>query len=86
MREKYNISLVPKSYHTRQEEKNNSYQEQEFAPAVLESVTEPAENLERSEFSFNEDDLDNFNGSDNDDKIAKQGSMNNIFGKPYSDN
>lgn len=86
--EKYNFNLVKKNSHNKREEKSDSYRQREFAPAVLESVTEPNENLERSEFSFNEDedDLDNFNGLDNDDEIAKQGSMNNIFGKPYSDN
>ncbi len=87
---KYNVSLAPKNSHDKHEEKNNSYREREFAPAVLASVAEPTEALDETEFNFSENkinnDLDSDDDLDNNEEISKQGSMNNIFGKPYSDN
>jgi capsular polysaccharide biosynthesis protein len=90
---KYSVRLMPKFSDRKNKAEDNFYKEPEFAPNVLESVVETTETLPEAEYNFSENldntDSNNFNDYDdldNQEEIAKHGSMNNIFGKPYSDN
>ena len=89
---KYNVRLVPKFSDSKSKARNDSYQEPEFAPTIFKRAAEPLETLPETEYNFSEneneikgDDFDNYDDLDMHEEITKQGSMKNIFGKPYSD-
>lgn len=98
--EKYNIKLAPKfaarevkEVKEEDELEADSPGEFEFAPVAFQEAVEPVEISPESEDSFDEnlnemngDNFDNYDDLDIREEIIKQGSMKNIFGKPYSDN
>jgi len=93
--EKYNLRLIPKFAGRKAEA--DSLEEQQFAPAAPETAVEPIETFREPEYNFSENlnnaNNNNFENYDDLDireeiareEIAKHGNMNNIFGKPYSD-
>lgn len=90
-KEKYNIRLVPKI--SSREMETDSSVETESAPTGFAPAALPVEEIYSTpeyELSENSDnainDFDNYDDLDIREEIAKQGSMKNIFGKPYSDN
>ncbi|MDP3956601.1 MAG: Wzz/FepE/Etk N-terminal domain-containing protein [bacterium] len=87
--EKYNLRLIPKS--TGRKAGPDSLEEPQFAPDAFEPVAATAEEVfTESENNFSENlpdnNFDDYDDLDIREEIAKQGSMKNIFGKPYSDN
>jgi capsular polysaccharide biosynthesis protein len=90
-KEKYNIRLVPKI--SSRETDIDSLDEPELSPIGFAPAALPVEEIYSTpeyELSENSDnainDFDNYDDLDIREEIAKQGSMKNIFGKPYSDN
>jgi len=90
---KYNIRLIPKFSGNKNKTRDSFYKEPEFTSAVLDSVAESAEtlpdepryNFSENENKINDNNFDNYDDLDMHEEISQQGSMKNIFGKPYSD-